>query len=206
MLLLAAPAFAASLLDTVVARAGNPYAEPGLAFTFNVGEMARAHRWDVRGNKAEVRWTNKEGAACVAVTPIPYTGDDPLLTDAWAAFTNDQYWLLAPSKLRDPGVNVTEQGDDLVVTFDKVGLTPKDRYTFHVDRANGDVTGWDYVLESGRTGSWTWARPTKVGNLQLSLERTSPERTIRFSDVRSEPITLGAPGGACTPAAPTPAP
>ncbi len=198
MLLLPLAFAAPTLLDAVVTRAGDPYREPGLQFTFAVGGKARTHRWDIPGGKVLVSWNDERGE-CSVVTTVPYTGTDPLQKEAWAYFTNDQYWLLAPSKLRDPGVNVAEQGDDLVVTFAQVGLTPGDRYTFHVDRATGDVTGWTYVLESGRTGSWTWARPTAVGGLQLSLERTSPDRTILFTGVRSEAITLPAPGGACEP-------
>ncbi|MES2639599.1 MAG: hypothetical protein V4850_08935 [Myxococcota bacterium] len=194
---LAAPP-AAPLLDRVVARAGDPYREPGLSFTFAVGDMARTHRWDIPGQKAEVRWTSKEGQVCTVVVPVPYAGDDVLQNEAWALFTNDQYWLLAPSKWKDPGVTVTANGNDLVVTFAGVGLTPGDRYVAHIDPVTADVTGWDYVLQSGKTGAWSWAPATAVGGLHLSLERTSPERTIRFTDVKSAPVPLGAPGGSCT--------
>ncbi|MDP2315081.1 MAG: hypothetical protein Q8P41_19435 [Pseudomonadota bacterium] len=199
MLLLAAllPAHADPLLDRVVARAGDPTREPGLAFTFEVGETARAHRWDIPGQKAEVRWTDKDGTACTVVVPVPYTGQDPLQQQAWAYFTNDQYWLLAPSKWKDPGVRVTATGNDLTITFEAVGLTPGDRYVAHIDPVTADVVGWDYVLESGKTGAWTWAPPTAVGGLHLSLARTSPERTIRFTGVTSAPMPLGPPGGAC---------
>ncbi len=187
----------ATLLDRVVARAGYPYREPGLAFTFEAGGTARAHRWDIPGRKAEVRWTAKSGEVCTVTVPVPYTGDDALQKEAWALFTNDQYWLLAPSKWKDPGTHVETRDNDLVITFDGVGLTPGDRYVAHVDPVTADVTGWEYVLEGGRTGAWTWAPPTAVGGLHLSLERTSPERTIRFTGVTSAPMPLGAPGGAC---------
>ncbi|MDP2305754.1 MAG: hypothetical protein Q8P18_06975 [Pseudomonadota bacterium] len=203
MLLLLAAALAAepavpnSLLDRVVARAGDPYREPGLAFTFVAGDTSRAHRWDIPGQKAEVRWTDKEGRACVAVVPVPYAGDDPVLKQAWALFTNDQYWLLAPSKWKDPGTRVETRDNALVVSFEGVGLTPKDRYVATIDPVTADVTGWEYTLESGRTGAWAWAPPTAVGGLHLSLERTSPERTIRFTGVISAPVALGAPGGTC---------
>lgn len=185
------------LVEKVVARTGDPYREPGLVFTFAVGETRRTHRWDIAGQKVEVAWTDKEGRRCTVTAPVPYAGDDALQAQAWSMFVNDQYWLLAPAKLTDAGVVAEVQGGDIHVRFERVGLTPGDRYVFHVEQGTGDVTGWDYTLESGRAGSWTWAAPTQVGGLRLSLERTSPERAIRFEDVRSEKVTLGAPGGGC---------
>ncbi|MFZ5482246.1 MAG: hypothetical protein ACOZNI_36130 [Myxococcota bacterium] len=186
-----------TLLALVLSHAGDPAGEPGLAFTFVVGETRRAHRWDVRGGKAEVTWTDAN-KTCRYVVPVPYAGDDPKAMDAWAMFVNDQYWLLAPSKLDDPGTKVEQKGDDLHVSYENVGLTPGDRYVFHVDAATGEIEGWEYTLESGRTGKWTWAPSTKVGGLRLSLERTGEARSIRFEDVRSEPITLGEAGGSCS--------
>ena len=44
---------------------------------------------------------------------------------------NDQYRLLAPAKLRDPGARVVVEGADLLVACEGVGLTPGDRYTFN---------------------------------------------------------------------------
>lgn len=203
MLALLALALAADpLVDKVVARAGDPYAEPGLAFTFVVGDMRRAHRWDVRGGKVEATWTDKEGQRCVVVAPFGYAGDDPLQQKAWAAFVNDQYWLLAPAKLKDPGAVAEVKGNDVHVRFESVGLTPGDTYVFHVEPSTGDVTGWDYTLQGGTKGRFTWAPPVRVGNLNVSLEKKSGERAIRFEDVRSEPIALGEPGGTCAPAAP----
>lgn len=173
---------AAALAAKVAARAGNPYREQGLRFTFVTGAVRRAHRWDIPGNRAEVSWTDKEGRACRATVPMGYTGDDPLLQFAWGAFVNDQFWLLAPAKVLDPGVVRTADGADLRLFYAGVGLTPGDRYLLHTS-PDGDVLGWEYVLQSGRGGAWTWAAPTSVGGLRLSLERTSPERTIRFEDV-----------------------
>jgi hypothetical protein len=190
--------FMPTLLALVLSHAGNPYAEPGLAFTFVVGDTRREHRWDVRGDKAEVRWTFGD-KRCDYVVPIPYAGDDANMKAAWQMFVNDQYWLLAPSKLGDPGVHVEQEGDALRVSFDKVGVTPGDRYVFRVDPATGEVRHWDYTLEGGKKGSWDWAPSTPVGGLRLSLERTKADGTVlRFEGVRSEPIALGEPGGACT--------
>lgn len=184
------------LAEKVAARAGDPAREPGLSFTFQVDDRPlRWHKWDIPGGKVEVTWVDPRGS-CTVVTPVPYAGDDPLQKQAWAYFVNDQYWLLAPSKVLDPGVTARSTGNRLDLAFAGVGLTPGDRYALTVD-AEGDVTAWEYTLESGRTGRFAWADPVAVGGLRLSLERRSDERTIRFVDVRSEPHRLGLPGGGC---------
>lgn len=180
----------------VVERAGNPYSEPGLSFTFEVdGRPVRWHRWDVSGGRAEVTWVDQRGS-CTVVTPVPYAGEDPLQKQAWSYFVNDQYWLLAPSKVLDPGVEARSTGDVLELSFASVGLTPGDRYRLTVD-PEGDVTAWDFTLQSGRSGRYSWSEPVGVGGLRLSLERTSGDRTIRFTGVRSEAHRLGLPGGGC---------
>ena len=193
------PADADALGGRVAARTGDPAREPGLAFTFVVSTSGTAtrrdHRWDVPGGRVEVRWT-EDGRACRAVVPIPYVGDDPLLIKAWRLFVNDQYWLLAPAKVMDPGVRREAEGSDLRLSFAGVGITPGDRYTLHTTAA-GDVSGWDYLLEGGKPGSWQWSPSVPVGGLRLSLERTTTGRTIRFEDVVSAPQALGAVGGEC---------
>lgn len=191
---------AEALAARVAARAGDPYAEPGLTFTFATGTVRRTHRWDVPGNRVEVTWTDGD-QRCTAVVPVGYAGDDPLQKDAWAAFVNDQFWLLAPAKVRDPGVVRTADGADLWLFFEGVGLTPGDRYVLRTD-TDGEVTDWTYTLQSGRSATWTWDEPARVGGLSLSLRRTSPDRAITFEDVASGPVALGPDGGRCVPAAP----
>jgi hypothetical protein len=73
---------------------------------------------------------------------------------AYAAFINDSYWMFMPYKLRDPGVHLaclddrkTTAGKDaevLELTFDDVGLTPKNRYLVLVGKESGLVEQWDY--------------------------------------------------------------
>lgn len=185
-----------ALAARVLARVGNPLAEPGLAFDFVVGSMRRTHRWDIPNGRAEVIWT-QEGKACRATVPLGYNGEDPIARDAWAAFVNDQYWLLAPAKVADPGVVRTADGTDLRLFFEGVGLTPGDRYRFRTT-PEGDVSGWEYVLQSGRSAAWTWSPPVAVGGLRLSLERVSGDRTIRFENVVSAAQKLNVAPPACT--------
>lgn len=184
-----------SLAEKIAARTGDPYAERGLAFDFVVGTTVRHHRWDILGNRVEVRWDTPE-QQCTAVLPVNYSGEDPKLREAWAMFVNDQYWLLAPAKLHDPGVIRTADGNDLRLFFEDVGLTPQDRYLLHANE-EGDILAWDYVLASGRSGSWNWAPPVQVGELRLSLERRNGERSIRFENVKTGRQKLGKDGANC---------
>ena len=184
-----------ALAEKIAARAGDPGKERGLAFNFVVRTTVRKHRWDILGNRVEVQW-DTPAEHCTAVLPMNYAGPDPKLKEAWSMFVNDQYWLLAATKVQDPGVIRTADGNDLRLFFQGVGLTPGDSYLLHANEA-GDIVGWEYVLESGRSGRWSWATPTEVGGLRLSLERTMEDRSIRFQDVRVGRQRLGKEGVQC---------
>lgn len=191
---------AEALAAKVAARAGDPTKVAGLRFDFVAGDTRRVHRWDPARGRVGVEWTDEAGRRCSAVTAAGYAGPDALQQEAWAAFVNDQYWLLAPSKVLDPGVVRTAAGGDLRLFFDGVGLTPGDRYLLRTNES-GDVTGWTYTLESGRSATWGWSEPEEHGGLRLSLVRTKEgtDRTIRFENVAVGPVELGPDGGACAP-------
>jgi hypothetical protein len=159
--------------------------------------MRREHDWDVRHQRIAVRYTREDGVVCSVTTTVGYDGPVEEQRAAWEMFVNDQFWLLAPAKLADAGATVSRTAAGIVVRYDGVGVTPGDTYTYDVDPATGVVRGWSYTLQSGKTGQWTWASPTAVGPLHLSLERTNGARTIRFEDVRVGPIALGEPGVDC---------
>jgi len=67
------------------------------------------------------------------------TGEQELkqLESAYGSWVNDSYWLLMPYKMKDAGVTLSLAGeekgeggtwDKLLLTFDSVGLTPRDKY------------------------------------------------------------------------------
>jgi hypothetical protein len=73
----------------------------------------------------------------------------------WA---NDSYWLIMPFKLRDPGVNLKYLGAEkdslgndcyaLELTFNKVGVTPENKYHVYVDRKSYLVTEFDFYSKA----------------------------------------------------------
>ena len=120
------------------------------------------------------------------------------LDDAYGAFINDSYWLLAPFKVFDPGVTLSDAGQDkgpngeacdvLKVTFGNVGLTPKDMYWLYVDRASHLLVEWKYVLkgEDKPPTAFAWSDWKKVGSIRLASMRkglTKPN-VIRFENLK----------------------
>ncbi|MCS4033313.1 hypothetical protein GGP50_002900 [Salinibacter ruber] len=74
--------------------------------------------------------------------------------EAYGRFVNDTYWLLAPLKAFDPGVNrtyvpdsSTAEHDVIQLTFDDVGRTPGDRYWLYVSTETGRLDRWAYHLQ-----------------------------------------------------------
>jgi len=166
--------------------------------------VARSHWWD--------RWTGDyrlegtdDGTPFVVAMNInskegrAWSGGEELQGEALAkkleagfsAWTNDTYWLIMPYKLRDPGVSVSlegqEEGDGgawnkLALSFEGVGLTPKDRYWVYVNRETGLVDRWDYVLKGGDDPptSWKWEEWTRVGGIMLPRERHTLDGEARI--------------------------
>ncbi|TNE87148.1 MAG: hypothetical protein EP330_19460 [Deltaproteobacteria bacterium] len=185
-----APAEAAPVVapQAVADACGKPYELVELAFTFIVEKggdekVRRTHRW--RPGESSVQVTTADGTVDVWTNPPPSKPADPGY-DAWSAFVNDSYWLIAPCKVTDAGVNATSAPGRVDLSFGEVGITPGDRYQLTVD-AEGRVTAWSFELQSGRKDHFSWSPYVAVGPLNLSLERTSTESdvVIRFEDVEA---------------------
>lgn len=97
----------------------------------------------------------REGNVYLNGQPVDSTRRAEWLERAYGRFINDTYWLLAPTKLFDPGVtrayvpdSSTADTEVITLTFDDVGLTPGDRYWIYADRATGRMERWAYRLQS----------------------------------------------------------
>jgi hypothetical protein len=197
----------------VAAAAGDPRFASELRFTFivEVDGAARARRsyaWRPQAGALQIRWDGgqvafqdlhrhdlsaaaKDPAAAVATWSAVAPGVPPAdAAQAWAWWINDSYWLLAPSKVMDPGVlrSVDAEGR-LVLQFDGVGLTPGDRYTMQVDPVTGLVTGWRFTLQDGRQGDFTWSDPSQVGLLRVATRKAAADGRfiVRFEDLQWVP-------------------
>ena len=107
---------------------------------------------------------------------------------ARATWVNDTYWLLFSLKLLDPGTRLRIMAIDegsmgekkpdpgilrLHMSFDNVGVTPKNEYVAWIEQKTGKILRWDYYRTSmEKPLSWYFEGYKKVGPLLLSLKRT----------------------------------
>ena len=167
--------------------------------------MSRAHTWDRHRGRYRVESTDETGRPVVVLMNLhtkqgqawvggePASGDalEKLLESGYAWWVNDSYWLVMPYKLRDDGVVLTYAGleaeqlgtwDKVLLTFEGVGLTPKDKYWVFVNRSTGLVDRWELVLKGADTAPvrWDWSGWASFGQIQLADERTNPTDGTRI--------------------------
>lgn len=151
---------------------------PYLRFNFGIetpdGSQTIAHHlWDRTTGDYRIEWSRGPDSSYVALvnarevqdgrlpgtvylngTELTGTADSTARQTAYARFVNDTYWLLAPLKAFDPGVNRTylpdssdAEHDVLRLTFDDVGRTPGDQYWLYVSTETGQLDRWAYHLQ-----------------------------------------------------------
>lgn len=97
---------------------------------------------------------------------------------------NDSYWLVMPFKLKDTGVTLKydredvtmdgEKADVLRLTFDNVGVTPQNAYEVWVDTDERLIKQWAYFSEASREEPnfvLPWTNYQDYNGLLLSGER-----------------------------------
>lgn len=167
--------------------------------------VKRSHTWDRYSGDYRLEGTTRDGKAYRVVMNLntregkasldgkALSGDalKKQLESAYGAWVNDGYWLLMPYKLRDPGVVLALDGeektadgawDKLRLSFQGVGLTPKDRYWAYVNRATRLVDRWDFVLqdEQGPASTFLWKGWKRYGGILLADDRVSPKDGTRI--------------------------
>ncbi|HEV2063949.1 MAG TPA: hypothetical protein VGS00_05315 [Thermoanaerobaculia bacterium] len=176
---------------------------------------SRSHAWDRYTGDYRVSGTDKTGAPFTAyfnvntrngkvfVSRKLAEGEQQaaMLKSAYGMFINDTYWLLAPWKIFDPGVHLAYEGekpgpggstcDVLKLSFDEVGLTPKDMYWLYVTRDTHEMIQWQYVLKGASDPPTTaeWKDWRSFGGIQLATEKPMMGRPvmIRFENVSVSP-------------------
>lgn len=167
----------------------------------------RAHLWDKQTGRYRLEAKSKEGAGQVVLfntgarqgdvyqdgKKLDASAASAALKQAYGTFINDMYWLAMPWKWTDAGVHLKYLGkrkhrsnefDVVQLTFDKVGLTPGDRYEAFVSPKSHLMEHWEYTLQNGNKGSWDWEYTTTAG-IKLAANHTSPEgRSINMGNPR----------------------
>ncbi len=168
--------------------------------------VRRAHTWDKWTGDYRLEGRTREGQKPYRVVMNLHTREGAALLDgkalagdelkkqlegAYATWVNDTYWLLMPYKLKDAGVTLRWDGerrdasgawDKLLLIFDNVGLTPKDKYWAHVNRATHLVDRWEFVLngEQGEPSVFDWKGWRDYGRIKLAPERVNPKDGTRI--------------------------
>jgi len=174
-----------------------------------------SHAWDRYTGDYRVSGTDKTGAPFVVlfnvntkqgkalVNGVAVEGEEKekLLKTGYGRFINDTYWLLAPWKIFDPGVTLAYDGekpcpgsgtcDLLKLSFDSVGLTPKDIYWLWITKDGRQMVQWQYVLNGAQDEPTTalWKNWQKMGGMSLSTEKeiVGKNTMIRFENVSVSP-------------------
>lgn len=166
-------------------------------FTFVVEQdgnqlIAAQHDWDVAGQTDHVKWKGRDGKENDVTVNLAAPGDDENMKAAFGRWTNDSYWLLAPLKVLDPGVNLAYEGEKdlngtkceaLRLSFGQVGLTPGDQYVLYIDPETKLLRAWDYIGKSGEPAHGSWEKYIDAGGLKLSTEHNFGGRIIRLEGV-----------------------
>jgi hypothetical protein len=129
---------------------------------------------------------SREGVAFINGARVEGEAAQEWLGRAYEAWINDTYWLLMPYKLRDPGVHLKYDGEEVIegkvydklkLSFEKVGLTPGDIYWAYINRETKLMDRWAYFLESSKPEQpptqWAWLEWQKYGPIWLSAKRLS---------------------------------
>ena len=130
--------------------------------------------------------TSRHGSAYREGAKLEDPTAAPLLAEAYEAWINDTYWLLMPYKMKDPGVHLRYAGEEtrggttydrVLLSFDAVGLTPKDRYWAHINRTTHLMDRWSYILQDdppqGPPAVWEWKGWQRYGGILLAPEKVA---------------------------------
>lgn len=135
---------------------------------FGGARGAHDHLWDRERDVSRVRWGDGFEALIRIGGPygrayddgVELEGDDAreALEDAWGYWVNDSFWLNPLAKLRDEGVTLSVvDGDRLLVSYSRGGLTPGDAYLWIVGE-DGLPERWklwvSVIPVGGVEGTW----------------------------------------------------
>ena len=149
-----------------------------IEFTF---KKSHHYKWFKSNNTCEVYWKNikvdldlaQPKNSRVLISDIVYEGVEKqeYIDKALRFFNNDSFWLVAPYKVFDPGVErrvvtTTDNKEALLVTYTSGGSTPGDAYLWHFN-ANGTPLSyqmWVNILPiGGLEASWNDWITTSTG-------------------------------------------
>jgi hypothetical protein len=119
-----------------------------------------------------------------------------LLSNMYAMWANNSWWLLMPFKLKDSGVTLTYKGASktmqgtlaqlLQLTFEKVGVTPDNRYELLYNPKTHLIEEWAFFRKaSDEAPSFRrqWTGYQRYGNILLAANRTDGKDGRQLSNI-----------------------
>jgi hypothetical protein len=180
---------------------------PYLRFNFGIetpngGQTIARHLWNRTTGEYRIEWSAGPDSSYVALVNVReqrdgrldgtvYLNGDELTgaagesarEQAYGRFVNDTYWLLAPLKVYDPGVNRTYVADSstadhdvIQLTFNDVGRTPDDQYWLYVSTETGQLDRWAYHLQGMPDDA-----PPQFYDWTQYQELQAPDGTVRLA-------------------------
>lgn len=142
-------------------------------------------RWTFAGGRKHV-WNLKEGTDVVTgkdgkstTIKVGAMPTDPDEKKAYQAWTNDSYWLIAPLKIKDPGVMLSTQPDEKIngknylvlhLAFQGVGMTPGDQYNWYIDPETMMLSYWDYMPTANKKTRYSWEGYKDFNGVKIATE------------------------------------
>jgi len=159
-------------------------------------------RWTFAGKNKHV-WNLKEGTDTITIGDKTTTihvdkmPTDPDEKKLFARWTNDSYWLIAPLKIKDPGVMLSLNPDETVdgksyhvlhLAFQGVGMTPGDQYNMLIDPATNMLAYWDYMPKPDKKTRMSWEGYKDFNGLMIATKHkfAGSDRTLEMTDVSVE--------------------
>ena len=151
-----------------------------IEWTFSSRGLSRKYKWAKKKGVCTVSWdsisvrlnTANSKKSTVMVNERPYTAakKEEFIRAAKAKFNNDTFWLVAPYKVFDTGVErrlvrINEDENALLVTYTSGGTTPGDSYLWYLDDNYRPVgfEMWVNILPIGGLYA-TWDQWQKTNN------------------------------------------
>ena len=168
-----------------------------IEWTFSSLGRKRHYKWQKNKGLCTVSWdsisvklnTSRIKKSTVSVNGLPYVDKrkDEFIRSAEAKFNNDTFWLVAPYKVFDVGVErrlvrVNDNENALLVTYTSGGSTPGDSYLWYLDENQRPVgfEMWVSIVPiGGLHATWNQWEKTKNGAyLPLSHKLLSLDLSI----------------------------
>jgi hypothetical protein len=190
---------AAEKLADAVMKASGGGAWPSvkrIRFSFVVEEPGKTeplllakHDWDLKTYMDTAEWKGKKATINLLDPASMKTEDEKA---AFARWTNDSYWLVAPLKLKDKGVTLKYGGkmtvdgrelEVLDVTFANVGMTSADHYMMYIDPKTSLLVKWDYMPAPDKKITSVWEDYRDFNGLKLATKHDFAGKIIKLTDV-----------------------